>query len=342
MDKARIFKNGEPVIVTAEDIKSGKYPPSEYEFVDPEYEYKLQFVRSAKNNGKPYFRLYYSYEEYKKLNPDRPDYYHIVNEMRHYQECMWHKEWEKAVSFFCEIEKYFYNPDTKKHKRADAYYPKLNICIEFQHSYIAFDFEKRNQFYSALGIPVIWLYDLSKAHVCEREGGYLEILEDNARGFFRISETPENLKKYPVFIQVKSKMIYRVEELKRLDIEKESKSTIRYFKPTETYTAESFIKAIRSNTIKPPTVQPYPLSIPCLWRNNFSSMYIQNTMNNKILMINKDGKGNIFRNANGCIVHHYGKYNQYNQLVPIREHQYPLSRNEEQSRNWKLLKYRTI
>ena len=126
-------------------------------------------------------------------------------------------------------------------------------------------------------------------------------------------------------------MIYRVEELKRLDIEKESKSTIRYFKPTETYTAESFIKAIRSNTIKPPTVQPYPLSIPFLWRNNFSSMYIQNTENDKILMINKDDKGDIFRNENGCIVYHYGKYNNNNQLVTIREYQYPLSKGKNQT-----------
>ncbi len=339
MEKALIFQNGEPVIVTAEEVKNGKYPPSEYEFVDPEYRFRVQFVRSAKNKGGPYFRLYYSYEDYKKLFPDKVDRYQIVANMRRFQECKWHREWKKAVSGFCEIEKCFYNRDTRRHKFADAYCPETNTCIEFQHSYIAMDFEERNKFYSALGIPVIWLYDLPKAHICKREDGYYEILEDNARGFFRISEDPANLKKYLVFIQVKSKMIYRVEELKRLDTGTERKSTIRYFKPTEVYTEEDFIKAIRSNLIRPPAIQPYPMSIPTLWRNNFRSLYIRDTENDNIYMINTDGNGHIFRNQYGCIIYQFASYIG-TRLVPRIGYEYPLSKNEEHLRKWSALQYR--
>ena len=339
MNKALIFKNGEPIVVTAEEVKNGKYPPSEFEFVDPEYEYKVQFVRSAKKNGGPYFRLYYTYEDYKKLFPDRADRYQIVANMRRYQECKWHREWKEAVSGFCEIEKYFFNPDTRKRKFADAYYPENNTCIEFQHSYIAMDFEERNQFYSPFGIPVIWLYDLPKASVCEREDGYVEILEDNARGFFRISENPDNLKKYPVFIQVKSGIIYRVEGLGRLETKSEKKSSIRYFKLTEKYTKETFIKAIRSNMIKPPAVQPYPMSIPNLWRSNFSSLYIRDIEKNEIYMINTDGSGHIFRNSYGCIIYQFANYHG-NRLVPKFGYEYPLKKCEEIKQKWKLLQYR--
>ncbi len=165
MKTALLFIKGEPVLVTAEEVKNGKYSPHEYEFVDPEYHFKVQFVRAAKNKGGPYFRLYYSYEDYKKLYPDRADRYKIVADMRRYEECKWHRWWKNVVSDFCIIEKCCKNQKTGKYKFADAYYPALKTVIEFQHSYIAFDFEERNKFYSGLGFPIIWLYDLTKATV---------------------------------------------------------------------------------------------------------------------------------------------------------------------------------
>ena len=61
MKHACIFKENYPlVLVSAEDIKNGLYSREE-EFVDPEYEFKVQYVKGAKNNGGPYFRLYYSF-----------------------------------------------------------------------------------------------------------------------------------------------------------------------------------------------------------------------------------------------------------------------------------------
>ena len=58
--------------MSADDVKAGLYDKNMH-FVDPEYEFRVRFVRGAKNNGGPYFRLYYSYEEYKKKYPDRAD-----------------------------------------------------------------------------------------------------------------------------------------------------------------------------------------------------------------------------------------------------------------------------
>ena len=66
MKYARLFReNEEPILVSSEQVKEGLYSRDE-EFVDPEYEYRVRFVKGAKNNGGPYFRLYHSYEEYKK------------------------------------------------------------------------------------------------------------------------------------------------------------------------------------------------------------------------------------------------------------------------------------
>ena len=188
MRHALLFReNEEPVLVSAENVKNGLYRRDE-EFVDPEYEFKVVFVRGARNNGRPYFRLYYSYEEYKKLYPERASRYEIVANMKHFKESEWHKHWKKLVSEFCTIERCVKNPETNKWKFADAFYEKTQTCIEFQHSYIAFDFEERNAFYKNLSINTVWLYDLPNANARQSETGSIEILEDNARGFFRISE----------------------------------------------------------------------------------------------------------------------------------------------------------
>ena len=78
MKYALLFReNEENVLVSAEDIQNGKYSRCD-EFVDPEYEFKVQYVKGARNNGGPYFRMYYSYEEYKCMCPDRKTRYEIL------------------------------------------------------------------------------------------------------------------------------------------------------------------------------------------------------------------------------------------------------------------------
>lgn len=306
MKKALLFKEGkDSVLISAEDIKNGLYSRDEG-FVDPEYEIKLQYVSGARNNGGPYFRLYYSYEEFKKLYPDRISKYEILANMRHYEESKWHKLWKERFSEFCEIEKYTKNPATNKWKYADAFYEKYNTCIEFQHSYIALEFEERNKFYSELSINTIWLYDLPRANIKNSEDGYIDILEDNARGFFRISEDPENLKNHRVYIQTKSGMIYRVKELLRRESSTNHKSTIRYFKPTEVYTEEEFVEAVKSNTFKDKNRHWDCKTLQQLWKKEYKWMIVGNIETEAICIINRNNKDEMFRDFKShCIKFKY-------------------------------------
>jgi len=318
MKYARLFREHEPpILVSAEDVKNGLYSRYE-EFVDPEYEFKVQFVKGARNNGGPYFRMYYSYEEYKQLFPERASRYEIVANMRRHEESPWHKKWKFNVSSFCATEKYIENTSTKKYRFADAYYDKTKTCIEFQHSYISFDFEERNAFYCDLSINTIWLYDLSSATTHQDKQGYIEILEDNAKGFFRISEKPENLKNHCVYIQVKSKKIYRVSKLLRRFSSGDKRSTIRYFIPEEDYSESEFIDAIRLNRMPSSsfdiknvadtkeTQENIPKPLSELWDSHYSSMIVKNAETNEEIFINRGPNDEIFRDSKtGCIVYQY-------------------------------------
>lgn len=346
MKSALLFReNEEPILVSAEQVKEGLYSRDE-EFVDPEYEFRVCFVKGAKNNGGPYFRLYYSYEEYKKLYPDRADRYEIVANMRRYQECKWHRMWKDKMSGFCEIEKCIKSPRTKKWKFADAYCELNRTCIEFQHSYIALDFEERNAFYAELSINTLWLYDLTKANIRYDESGCVQILEDNARGFFRISENPDNLKNHPVYIQVKNGNIYRVKELYRLTSSTEYQSTIRYFEPDEVYTEDEFINAVRLGRIgkkdekTSERKQAYTLSE--LWEPKYSWMIVKNIHSGEIIFVNHNGSGEMFRDYNnGCIKYKYAEYadGKY-KIATADKEEYSLSREEEQQPIWRLVRYK--
>ena len=301
MEKAMIF--GTENIVTAEEVKQGKYSRLE-EFVDPEYQFKVEFVKGSRNNGRPYFRLYYSYEEYKKLFPERADRYQLIANMRHFEESKWHKKWKDLFSSFCDIEHYTKNSETNKWKFADAFFDKTNTCFEFQHSYIAQDFEERNQFYEILGIHVVWLYDLSKAQVVENKDGFIDILEDNARGFFRVSENPENLRNHPVFIQVKSGMIYRVNELLRRDSAKETKSTIRCFNPTQVFSEQEFVELIKCN--REIAKCNFMFDLRELWSHSYKWIVVEDTKDNETKMFNADNEGELFRSfKTGLIQYKY-------------------------------------
>ncbi len=333
MKTACLFRENEPaVLVSAEEVKNGLYDRNE-EFVDPEYDFKVTYVKGARNNGGPYFRLYYSYEDYKKLYPDKADRYEIVANMRHFKESKWHREWKQKFSTFCEIEKCIKNESIKKWKFADVYYDKTKTCIEIQHSYIAFDFEERNAFYSNLSIKTIWLYDLPHANTCIDERGNIEILEDNARGFFRISENPDNLKNNYVYIQVKSGLIYRVKELFRRKASNEMKSTIRYFVPTEEYTEEKFIDAIRSDKLKN-DLENKPLAIEELWDDSCSWMIVKNIESGDRIFINRGCNRGMYRDfKTDCIRYKYA--NKENEQIPLEKRkEYSLSHHNEKRPIW--------
>jgi hypothetical protein len=151
---------------------------------------------------------------------------------------------------FCRIEWTIPNKETKRWKIADAYYADMKTCIEFQHSYISFHFEEKNEFYRRLSLQTVWLYDLSRSNINACADGSIEILEDNARGFFRISENADNLRDNFVYIQVKSGKIYRVTELGRRETSQSLKSTIRHFLPSEIFEEQEFVTAIQNNSLK--------------------------------------------------------------------------------------------
>ena len=250
MKNALLFRdNADPILVSADDVKDGKYDRYA-EYVDPEYEFKVEYVKGAKHGGGPYFRLYYSYEDYKRLYPERADRYQIVANMRKYEESEWHQTWKANVSGFCCIEKTIHNKELRRWKVADAYYADAKTCIEFQHSYISFHFEEKNEFYRALSLQSVWLYDLSRSNINLRDDGSIDILEDNAKGFFRISENADNLRDNFVYIQVKSGKIYRVTELERRETSQKLKSTIRYFWPSEVFDEKEFVATIQNNSLK--------------------------------------------------------------------------------------------
>ena len=346
MRQALLFReNHEPVLVSAEEVKNGIY--SRYdEFVDPEYEFKVQFVKGARNNGGPYFRLYYSYEEYKKLYPERASRYEIVANMRKFEESAWHKKWKENVSDFCTIEKCIKNPITNKWKFADAFYDNAQTCIEFQHSYIALDFEERNEFYKDLSIKTIWLYDLPRANVCQDDEGNIEILEDNARGFFRISENPDNLKNHLVYIQVQSGMIYRVVELLRRETSTEQKSTIRFFVPTEMYTEKEFINAIQYNKLETHLNDEVennnnpPRPLMKLWSKKYAWMTVKNVENGDLICVNRNHENEMFRDySSGCIKYVYVD-DKYGNQTSSRKKEYLLSHQNEKRAVWIFVKAR--
>ena len=349
MKEAVLFgENKEHKIVSAEEVKNGQYSRNE-EFLDPKYEeFKVQYVKGAKNKGGPYFRLYYSYDEYRKLFPDRADRYEIVANMRNYRESEWHRCWKENVSEFCSIEKCIKNPATNKWKFADAFYEDTNTCIEFQHSYINWDFEERNEFYSELSINTIWLYDLPNANTRKDEYGNIEILEDNARGFFRISENPDNLKNHCVYIQVKSGVIYRVCELLRHGSAKKQQSTIRYFKPVEVYTEEEFICAIQNNnfnmvdddvnTDNATLDRELPQPIPQLWNKTYKWMIVKNVENGDLIRINRNHKDEMFRDfSTGKIIYVYEDDKFGYHLSALEKKEYYLNTYKENRSIWILV-----
>jgi len=341
MDKALIFKDDEERIVTADEVLKNFDDYKDVEFVDPEEEFRVNFIKDCKGHYGPYFRFYLSKEDYKKLTPERKTRYDILADQRHFQEGPWHRYWEEKFSPHGEIEYYVRSTENKKYKRSDFFYPKGKTCVEFQHSYIANDFEERNDFYSKEGLNIVWLYDLSKMAVKERNDGYFEILENNAKGFFRIAENKKNLEEYPVFIQVKGGIIYRVKELLRKDIDNDLKSTIRLFKPFGTYSEDEFVKAVLNcdDNLKSEHFKSTELSsIYDLWNRSYSVMIV--TDGEKEIKITGTKDGGMFRKLDSGAIR-FSYVDWYWKSKTFKERNvtdYPMSKAEANSKKWKLLK----
>ncbi len=316
MQKARLFYNGEDIIVTAEEVLNGMYDRSA-EFVDAEYpEYRVRFVSSSKCRkgetiGIPYFRLYYSYEQYKSLYPDRADKYEMVANMRHVQESEWHLGWKAKVSSFCDIEKYFVID--KKRRFADAFNPITNTCIEFQHSYASKEFEDRNVFYSSLGMKMIWLFHLPKAVVIAAEDGNFEILEDNARGFFRAAyESDFEFKNVKVYIQVKSRHIYKVSKLFRRENTIEGMTATRlYFSQEGDWDEEGCLNVIKMGCDDHDSMEE-ARTISQLWNNDYKYLQLYNVeTEEKIYVYHDFAADELLRSNMGCVLYKRKQGSEY-------------------------------
>ena len=295
MLEARLFDGTTTRIVSALDVKNGLIDRNE-QFIDIEYEFRVTYVSASKGHGNPYFRLYMAKEDYKRLSDEQKERYDILRTMRHYKESPWHREWKQTLSEFCKIEKSVRNNETLKYKIADAYYVEKETVIELQHSFIAHDFEERNEHYGQIGLNVVWLYDLPRAKLKKAGENEFEILEDNARGFFRIAEHPENLVNYPVFIQTHDGNVYLVKELRRKEIDNELKSTIRLFSPVKIFTPQEFVQALRNledDFLSHEYAEKKGLlakSIYDLWKPGYYKMIVRDTKSDDIIAIFRDKK----------------------------------------------------
>lgn len=339
MDKAKIHKEGQDKIVLAQEIKEGLYDRG-LDFVDPEEDFRVTYVSSSKNHGSPYFRLYYSLKDYMAMSEERKTRYDILREQHHFAESPWHRKWEERVRSFTKIERYIRNPKTHKYKRADAFYEKYKLCIEFQHSYIANDFNERNSFYSELGFKIIWLYDLTK-HEAKIVDNIVEILEDNARGFFRVAEENVDLSKYPVFIEVKGGRIFRVNKLYRKAIKNKKESTIRYFDLDKVYdNSDEFVDAIRECE-EELFEESSCKSLIDLWKPEFDWMVVENIENHTIIKIFHQGDEMNRNYQYGNITYLYVTYSDEKQeYISNYLKFYSVSLDDEKKKCWKLLDFK--
>lgn len=330
MKNARLFKkNGDVKIVSAEDVLYDKVDRNS-EFVDLEYEFKAYFVKDCKGHYGPYFRLYLSREDYQKLSQDKKTKYEIVKKMRRYQESDWHRHWKKRFEQTCEIEKTIKNEKSKTYKYADAYCRQTNTCIEFQHSFISMDFEERNKFYKELGIQIVWLYDLTKSNIKKTGDNEYEILEDNARGFFKIADFKDNLEKYQVYFQAKDGLIYRINQLRRKEIDDKKQSTIRLFNPLTIWTEDEFIGNVLSGNLASSLH-----TVDELWNKDYSAMIIEDTETGKRIKITGKKDGTMYRTFDFDVLLY--KYVDDNLKETINKG-YHLNKDEEHKKKWKLIK----
>ena len=90
-------------LVSADDVKKGYFSRNE-DFIDPESEFRVIFVKSAKNNGSAYFRLYLSLKDYNKLSNEKKKKYDFLKELYHFKDSRWHNGWKDKIKSFAELE----------------------------------------------------------------------------------------------------------------------------------------------------------------------------------------------------------------------------------------------
>ncbi|MDY6392830.1 MAG: hypothetical protein SPL80_08360 [Bacilli bacterium] len=342
--EARLFIDGKAVFVTPDQVKEGVVP-RESEFTDPDSEFGVRYVKDCKGHYGPYFKLYLSLEDYKRLSPERKTAWDILSDQRHYANGPWHRKWEAMFSSFCRMETTIKNEKTGILKRADAFFEQGDTIIEFQHSYIGEDFETRGAHYSSLGLNMVWLCDLTKGNVLPQEDGTYLVLEDNARPFFRVAMNPKNLARFPVFIQAKDRLIYLIKEIWRKDTDGEIKATVRVFRPAGIFTEKEFIECIKNKDERfmsesfASKEKFEKKTLFELWEKHFSRMVVLEADQDKILAFYSNGKGGMMRNFETGNVQalYMSKNERTGRYVKNYDKWYDVSSARAKAKNWILL-----
>ncbi len=117
----------------------------------------------------------------------------------------WHRSWQNLFPIECQ-EVVMKNKEGIRHIADVSTDGKV---VEFQHSPMSIEeFNKRNEFYSSLGYPVIWLFDARSAEIDNLLNNHI-ILKKEIQAINGFDPTNENIM---VFIQISGKEIASIED----------------------------------------------------------------------------------------------------------------------------------
>ncbi len=117
----------------------------------------------------------------------------------------WHRSWQNLFPIECQ-EVVMKNEEGIRHI-ADVFTDEK--VVEFQHSPMSIEeFYKRNEFYTSLGKPIIWLFDVRSADIDNRWDNHI-LLKKEIQAINGYDPTKNNIM---VFIQISGKEIASTED----------------------------------------------------------------------------------------------------------------------------------
>ena len=214
----------------------------------------------------------------------------------------WHMDWQNKFDFSC-VERII-ELDGEKHI-ADVLIG--NIVVEFQHSPISMeDFRNRNDFYTAKGYKVIWVFDLIEEFSNQRirldeyitncyHWAYVKMVfrdmhleQEKASIYFQFSNLTDEEG------GVIEKVIKASYGFKHFYTDKKhSLSVSEFIDKVKNNSDDLFSKSIPvvvPNSTQVPKKKIVGKTIHQLWQQNYTGMIVRNLSNNKVMLINgKDG-----------------------------------------------------
>ena len=140
-----------------------------------------------------------------------------------------------------------------------------------------------------------------------------------------------------------------MKKLQRYESSVEEKSTIRYFFPTEIYTQDEFVDAIKENRLgdvgERTTNAPksdVPQTLQALWKGDYRWMIVKNVENEDVICINRNHQNEMFREySTGCIMYVYMD-DKYPSTSSKSKREYRLSHQKEKAPIWLLVEAKKV